>query len=63
MKNKNTSFRVSQGGVSFRTDKGKWTARFTLDGKRVTVGSFNTERKAKQALKTIRSTYLNTASI
>lgn len=50
--------RVSIGGVYYRSDKNRYVARFTLNGKRINVGSFMSERKAKQALNTARSQYI-----
>lgn len=55
---KNNKNRVSIGGIYFRTDKNRYIARFTLNGERITVGSFMSERKAKQALNAARSQYL-----
>lgn len=60
-KSKIVNNRVSTGGVYYRTDKNRYIARFTLNGKRVTVGSFMSERKAKQALNAARSQYANWA--
>jgi hypothetical protein len=51
--------RVSIGGVYFRTDKNRYIARFTLNGERITVGSFMSERKAKQALNAARGEWLS----
>ena len=50
--------RVSAGGVYYRTDKDRYIARFTLNGKRINVGSFASERKARLALNAARSEYL-----
>jgi hypothetical protein len=52
------SNRVSNGGIYFRQDKSRYIARFTLNGKRINVGSFMTERKAKQALNAARAQYI-----
>ena len=60
-KSKIVNNRVSKGGIYYRTDKNRYIARFTLNGKRINVGSFMSERKAKQALNTARSQYDNWA--
>jgi hypothetical protein len=53
-----TMNRVSEGGVYYRLDKNRFVARFTLNGERINVGSFLSERKAWQALKQARSQYI-----
>lgn len=53
-----SSNRVSVGGVYYRVDKNRYVARFTLNGERINVGSFISERKAWQALKQARSQYI-----
>jgi heat shock protein HslJ len=59
-KKTNTTYNnISEGGVYYSTDKNRYIARFTADGKRITVGSFMTERKAKIALKEARASYPN----
>ncbi len=57
IKSKTVNNRVTIGGVYFRTDKNRYVARFTLNGKRINVGSFMSERKARQALKEARAQY------
>jgi hypothetical protein len=49
---------VSVGGVYFDNAKNKYVARFTLNGVRKNVGSFNSERSAKSALKAARNEYI-----
>lgn len=53
-----TANRVSVGGVYYRFDKNRYVARFTLNGERINVGSFLSERKAWLALKQARSQYI-----
>lgn len=48
------SNRVSIGGVYYRGDKNRFIARFTLNGKRVTVGSFLNKSNAVTALNAAR---------
>ena len=54
----NSNNRVSRGGVYFNTEKNQYIARFTLNGTRIIVGSFMSERKAKQALNVARSQWI-----
>ena len=58
-KTKTAANRVTEGGVYYRTDKNRYIARFTWNGKRITVGSFMSERKAKIALKEARNQYFS----
>lgn len=51
--------RVTEGGVHYRNDKKRYIARFTHNGKRINVGSFLTERKAKTALSLARRTAMS----
>jgi hypothetical protein len=51
--------RVSAGGVYFRKDKKRYVARFTLNGKRVNVGSFISQRSAVTALNSARRTAMS----
>lgn len=50
---------VTAGGINYRSDKNKYIARFTHNGKRITVGSFATEGKAKHALNLARRTAMS----
>lgn len=50
---------VTAGGINYRGDKNKYIARFTHNGKRITVGSFATEGKAKHALNLARRTAMS----
>lgn len=45
---------VTVGGVYYRNDKKRYVARFTHNGKRINVGSFVSENKAKSALNQAR---------
>jgi hypothetical protein len=49
--------RVSTGSVYFDSNKNRYIARFSYNGNRVHVGSFNTERTAKTALRNARYQY------
>lgn len=53
-----TNNNITEGGIYYSTDKNRYIARFTANGKRIVVGSFMTERKAKTALKEARSQYI-----
>jgi hypothetical protein len=52
----NTFNRFSMG-YSKRKESGKYRARVTVDGKRVSIGSFDNEEDAKQALLLARKQY------